>query len=389
MITPENRIILLSSRINPDEKELKKLDACLTEIRNWEFVTERLISSGTGSLFYIKIPELKNAVLIPSESVNRLKQCYDESRCHGKMMYDVLGKVVNLLAENRIEVIVLRGAHLADNLYGDIALRKFTNIDLFVREEVAHQAFGLIGSLGFIPRSDVKGGVYDKTGQQHNRLPELVCNGVSIHLNLKPENDDKKLLQPADEIWQHAVKESLQGIEVFVPDLTDSVICTCLNLDSHFNEGHIHSSGFSDLVNLLEIHRDDLDWIELICRTLDCQCEKTVFKYIMMAARKYNAYVPHAIKAEYEAYLNNNDTARFRKYLSELNRERLQRAMGTDPFNPANSVTGKFKSIFLTMFPPKSHMVSNYNISQPALFWLYYPYRHWLAINKIIRTSGK
>ena len=114
---PENRIILLSADINPDEQKIQKLDNCLKEIRNWDFVTERLVSSGMGPLFYVKIPRLKNADLIPARSVQRLKDAYYYTLSRSVMMYKVLNKVVTLLTGNDIEVMVLKGAFLADALW--------------------------------------------------------------------------------------------------------------------------------------------------------------------------------------------------------------------------------------------------------------------------------
>ena len=386
---PENRIILLSADINPDEQKIQKLDNCLKEIRNWDFVTERLVSSGMGPLFYVKIPRLKNADLIPARSVQRLKDAYYYTLSRSVMMYKVLNKVVTLLTGNDIEVMVLKGAFLVDALYGDVALRMFSDIDLLVREQDADRAFGLLQQAGFQsdPGDSMLTFLRDKA--KHEHLPQLVYKGIPVELHTMLHKAEDEYEFSPDEMWAHAQQVTLQGVEVKVPDWPDTLIHTSIHLNKHFRDGQIQMSGFNDIVNILEVHRDTLDWVEVIKRSMQYKCENTVFKYIMLAHSTYRAYLPRYIVAEYVFYFSKEDTTLFRKYLTGFRGEHFSVESGLKRIQNMDSLRDKIKYVFWMMFPSKKYMIRSYNIKNPHLFWLYYPYRYWLGLKGIVRTIRK
>ena len=149
-LNQESNIFLYSSKIYPAKEELDILNNCLHEIRDWKGVTQKLISSNMGSLFYVKIPYLTHAEIIPPETKKKLKEAYLQVLSRNVLINNVLKETITLLSENGIEVIVLKGAYLSEALYGDVALRTLSDIDLLCRnEEEAQRAFHLLLEAGY------------------------------------------------------------------------------------------------------------------------------------------------------------------------------------------------------------------------------------------------
>lgn len=386
-LNQESNIFLYSAKIYPAKEELDILNNCLHEIRDWKGVTQKLISSNMGSLFYVKIPYLTHAEIIPPETKKKLKEAYLLVLSRNVLINNVLKETITLLSENGIEVIVLKGAYLSEALYGDVALRTLSDIDLLCRnEEEAQRAFQLLLEAGYSTDEEDKMLEFlrDNIGAAH--LPQIVHRGIPIELHTRLHHHEEEYDFPPREMWKHHEQVTLNGVKANVPDLTDLLIHTCLHLDKHFKNGLIQLSWFNDIVNILEVYRSKIDWELLISCSVRYKCEYVVFKYIMLVYKEYNVPVPKYMVAEYLRFLPEKDIALFRKYLSGFQGEHYSVQSAFKKINTLNGTGSKLKYVLWMMFPSPKYMMRSYRLENKNWVWLYYPYRFWLGLLGGIRT---
>lgn len=385
-MSQENKIILLSAKIFPSEKDLESLNSLIAEIEDWESMVKRLLECSVSPLFYLKVPNLSNTCLIPATAYDKLKKSYYYTLTRGMLMYQVLQETLNILHENRIDVIVLKGAYLAEKLYEDVALRLFSDIDVLVKQEEASKAFEALSKAGFTytENDEMLNFLHENVGFEH--LPQLIYKGIAVELHVRLHKQEEAFEFHSDKMWKHAEVNSLAGVSVLTPDLPDLLIHTVLHLSKHFRDGEIQFTGFNDIVNILEVYRNKLDWIEIIRRSIQYQCEEVVFKFIVLAHRNYKAYVPNFIISEYIEYATEEDQELFEKYLLGYQGEHFSVSSGIKRIKNITEPAKRLKYILWMMFPSKTYMIRSYQIKNPKLYIFYYPYRYWLGVKGLIRT---
>ena len=70
---------------------------------------------------------------IPSHCLAELRMRFQSNVRQSLFLTQLLGRVLDSFERRRIEVLVLKGPVLAQMLYGDVALRQFSDLDLLVR----------------------------------------------------------------------------------------------------------------------------------------------------------------------------------------------------------------------------------------------------------------
>ena len=148
-MTIQQKIILLSAKVLPTQEEIKALGDALVEVRDWEALQSLLIAQGVGPLFYKKLSLLANAGLVPAVCREKLKQSSFLTLSRGMLQYNVFRNMTKVLQGRGIPFLLLKGAYLAEKLYGDIALRQFSDIVVLIKEADGEQAQGVLGVTGF------------------------------------------------------------------------------------------------------------------------------------------------------------------------------------------------------------------------------------------------
>ncbi len=384
-MSPEKKIILLSSKIYPSDKEFDQLNSLLIDVEDWDVMVENLLQCSVGPLFYLKAPSLPNTKLISEAAFSKLKKSYYYTLTRGMLMYQVLQKTLNILQENEIDVVVLKGAYVAEALYEDLGLRLFSDIDLLVKEKDASNAFNALLNAGFTQSKKDKMFEFLHENISYEHLPQLVYKGIPVELHVRLHKEEEEYKFPSDRMWKNAEERKLGGVIVQIPDLPDLLIHTILHLYKHFRNGQIQFTGFNDIVNILEIWRDKLDWAEVIRRSIAYQCEDVVFKFVVLVYNNYNAYVPNFIIFEYIEYATDEDQILFEKYLSGNQKGHYSVVSGVNRMKNIVEPSKKLKYILWMIFPSKIYMIRSYQIKNPKLYLFYYPYRYWLGIKGLFR----
>lgn len=378
-MTPQNKIILLSSKIHLSETELEELNAQLLVVINWDEVVKNLIALGVGPLFYKKLSLLPNQGLIPIAIQEQLKQSYYRTLTRGMVLQDVFRRVIEAFTLNEIKVVALKGIHLSEGLYGDIGMRQFSDIDLLVNKEDGEKCQQILRNMGFYqPTNKITQMIGEHTGFVH--YPPMLLKDVSVEIHIDLQNRKLPYSLNVNEIIDRSEPLVVNHSQVNVLELHDLIIFLCVHLDKHFTGGDIQFTSFCDLVNLLDIHSEKIDWQELEVRCKQYNCEEVVYKYLVLIRQYYGVPVPAAYAQVMDTYLTASDKELFERYLNGYRSEPYGAVTHLGNIRKSKGLRAKLRYFRLVVFPTREFMRQQYRMKYPQLYWLYYPVRHWKGV---------
>jgi hypothetical protein len=123
-------------------------------------------------------------------------------------LYHELSKRLQVLKDASIPVVVLKGAHLAEIVYGHIGLRPMSDVDLLVRKKDLSRAQKGLMDAGYSPSS----------------------NQINLDLQWNIESSADYLGIDMEKVWERTQPASIAGVEVLALSPEDLLLHLCLHL---------------------------------------------------------------------------------------------------------------------------------------------------------------
>src|ERR1700755_792813 len=114
---------------------------------DWEYLFQLARRPSVVPLVY---SQLEHAV-VPSEVLAKFKQHYIENSARNTILTAELCRLINVFRDEGIEAIPYKGPVLALFAYGDIALRRFVDLDVIVKKSDVLKARDILLKEGYKP----------------------------------------------------------------------------------------------------------------------------------------------------------------------------------------------------------------------------------------------
>ena len=180
----ENKLLLLCARTQLTPQQNNELEVLLKQPLDWQHILDQ---SATHRLTPLLFYHLKNLEL-PPHIYTILEKTYTYTAFHNMVYLAEL----NTILDQGIKIIVLKGPHLAETVYGNIALRPFSDMDLLIQRADIEKLDQKLIKLGYISS--------DKSFYKncHFHLPYTKKGKVNIHLEIHWAFVDKFILHRID-----------------------------------------------------------------------------------------------------------------------------------------------------------------------------------------------
>src|SRR4051812_22161506 len=147
---PELRLIFACARLAPNSAQVRELAASAI---NWNKVSDAAEFHGLTPLLLKNIREA--GATIPAD-VSRVTAQREAATVRQNLFLTAeLLRVHALLKECGIQAVPLKGAVVASNIYGDLGLRPFSDIDLLLPPDQIAKAESAIKTLGYEPEFSI------------------------------------------------------------------------------------------------------------------------------------------------------------------------------------------------------------------------------------------
>jgi len=384
-LSHEDKLILSSIKINPSVSELEQIDNLICEVHDWNYLTKTIIDRGIAPLLFKKLPSLKNSSLIPDAVQAKLQQTYYITISRGTLLLDYFQNIANSFSNQGIPVIALKGVYISENLYHDIGLRQFSDIDLLVHEEDGERCLDILSNLGYRTVSVLKLSEFVNSQFDTVHYTPMVLNGVSIEIHIKLHRKGEKYNLLTSELWKNAVAVTVNKCNVLALEINDLLIHLCVHLDKHFQVGKVQFTCLSDITNVLNENEVGFDWgaFAISCRLY--KSEEVVFKYIVLVNKYMNAPVPINVINKYSYLLTEETEQQFFKYLKGVGSSgTISLSSHFYYLKEVRTFSNKVRYLLGVLLPTKDFMIDRYKIKYSTLVVFYYPLRWTEGIKGVV-----
>jgi hypothetical protein len=195
------------------------------------------------------------------------------------------------LRSKGIEVIVLKGLHLANAVYDAIGQRWMNDIDVLVRRERLAEAVETALEAGYQPLSAMD--VESEASAGHPHVTRL-ANNTGVHLEMHWTLTPASMPSPLDldGIWRRAKTLRIGG--ALVLGLADEDLL--LHLCGHAARQHLFDMGLQPLCDVTAVaRRSRLDWHAVADRATAWRWRRGVDLALRLAAELMDAPVPRPL----------------------------------------------------------------------------------------------
>jgi hypothetical protein len=195
-------------------------------------------------------------------------------------LYHELSKRLHLLKDASIPVVVLKGAHLAEIVYGHIGLRPMSDADLLLKKEDLARSQRKLMDAGYSPLS----------------------NQIRLDLQWNIESSVDYLKIDMKKVWERARSEVIAGVEVLVLCPEDLILHICL----HLSFQHLFQlAGFRSLCDIreaIEHYNNKINWSQVCSHASEWGVRNSVYLTLMLARDMMGANVPDNVMEDLKPY---------------------------------------------------------------------------------------
>jgi hypothetical protein len=251
--TQIDELLLHCLRASPDKTSDGRVEP-LSEA-DWDDLLQQSARHGITPLFYHHLKTFHPDIPIPPNVTGRLRQAYLDNAARNLRLYDNLSKVLKILRRDRIPVIVLKGAHLAEFVYGNRALRFMGDLDLLVQKDDLMRVDALLLEMGCTPT--VHNRIVGK--DNHEFVYVMPKRDVSLEIHWSILSPMFPFTIDTDGQWERSRPVLIAGVDAAVLCPEDLLLHLCL----HAGCTHGFEPGlklFCDISEILQHSGGGMDW---------------------------------------------------------------------------------------------------------------------------------
>jgi hypothetical protein len=293
---PEYSLLLTCARASLDETQKKRIQDLVSQPLDWDLVLQLADRHGLQPLLHWHLNDVcPNAV--PAGIRQHLRVAFQRVSALNILLTHELQRLLALFADHDVQAVPYKGPALALQLYGNVALRQFSDLDILVHPRDVLRARDLLITEGYAqlpPLTDGQQAVLLRTQcnlpftRERNRMIVELHWTVSAPTFARPFE--------ADAFWSRLVNARLETMSIKVPANEDLVLALCIHGSKHLWE---RLAWICDIAGL--VAHTELNWEELIRRARATGNERMLFLGLRLAADLLEAPLPVRVEAALNA----------------------------------------------------------------------------------------
>lgn len=286
-LSNEDELLLCCARTVATE-QLRELAA--TNI-DWEYLFLLARRHSVAPLLYLQLHEHASD-LVPEEHLQKLKQQYLENSARNTVLTAELCGLIRLFADSGIEAIPYKGPVLSLFAYGDLALRRFVDLDVIVKKTDVLKARDILLAEGYTPAKSLSLTQQELLLRTQHNMQFSRDNRrwiVELHWEVAPHLFASSV--SAEQIWQDLGSIDVQGTEVKTLSTDDLLFSLCVHGSRHLWE---RLSWICDVAELISRH--SFNWTTLLERAATAEGERMFLLGVHLAHELLDAPLPDEVR---------------------------------------------------------------------------------------------
>ena len=268
-----------------------RLRECAALDIDWDYFFQLARRHAIVPLVYVQL-ERHAADLVPQPILAKLKKHYFENSARNTVLTAELCRLISSLNDAGIEAIPYKGPVLALFAYGNIALRRFVDLDVIVKRSDVLKAREILLNEGYTPAKSLSLSQQELLLRtQHNMQfsrdnRQLI---VELHWEVAPHLFASTV--NGERLWQNLITLDLNGTQVRSFSAEDLLFSLCVHGSRHLWE---RLGWICDVAELMT--RKALDWPALLQRAAGADTERMFLLGVHLAERLLDAPLPAKVK---------------------------------------------------------------------------------------------
>ena len=257
---------------------------------DWEYFFQLARRHAILPLVYVPL-ERHASDLIPQTMLAQLKKHYIENSARNTVLTAELCRLISLFNDAGIEAIPYKGPVLALFAYGNIALRRFVDLDVIVKRSDVLNAREILLNEGYTPAKSLSLSQQELLLRtQHNMQfsrdnRQLI---VELHWEVAPHLFASTV--NGERLWQNLITLDLNGTRVKSFSAEDLLFSLCVHGSRHLWER------LGWICDVAELMTQTLDWPTLLQRAANADTERMFLLGVHLAERLLDAPLPAVVK---------------------------------------------------------------------------------------------
>src|ERR1044072_7017895 len=293
MINPQDRVeneaLLLCARLELAADEVARLRELITGNLDWDYVYKL---ARRHSLVPLVFSQLDAPVkeFVPPEVLQRFRKNYQENAARNLIFANELTSLLKALADVGVYAIVFKGPALAVSAYGDLALRRFVDLDVMVRRADVARAIEVISDNGYTSGRLLNAEQQELLVRTQHNL-QFKRERLIVELHWQVSSDLFASSVTAEELWQNLKTVQLNKTEVKTLATEDLLFALCV----HGSRPLWASLAWSCDLDRIIATGENIDWPRLMNRARKAKAERMFLLGPALAARLLGTRLPDAV----------------------------------------------------------------------------------------------
>lgn len=296
-VRPEVQLFMCCARARLDEERIGQLRQLLDAAMDWNYILRFAESHGLVPLLYYHLHH-HAPDKVPPLIYEKLRDQFRRISALNVYLSGELRRLLKLFGAHEIDAIPYKGPALAAQAYGNVALRRFCDLDILVRQGDVLRVKELLVAEGYELHPQLN-------GVQQALMLRTQCNLpftrdkhrliVEIHWRVSARLFSAPL--DADDLWENAKLETFNGMTINTLSPEDLLLSLCVHGAKHLWE---RLSWIADIAQLLEVH-PELNWSALLGRARQTGTERMLLLGLFLAHDLLGAKLPEQVKLQFES----------------------------------------------------------------------------------------
>jgi hypothetical protein len=277
---PEIELLLRCAHNRIEPANVERIKELVKQSIDWEYLIYTARWHGVIPLLYWN---LKNTCpeLVPTQQLELLRQYFHSNNFNNLILTQSLIKLLNLLESHQIPALPFKGPLLAASVYGNLSLRRISDLDILVHEQDFQKTVDLLVTQGYKSFVEVP-------WESHLIGKDGITN-IDLHRYIVPKHLSCSI---NDNFWWDSLKSfSLAGTDV--PNLSPEAwfFILCLNGNK---ECWLSLNRICDIAEVIHAF-PQMDW-KLIMEMAERQgCKRIIFLSLLLVKNLLDAPIPEII----------------------------------------------------------------------------------------------
>ncbi len=279
-------VLLDCLKRDEDEAKLSRLQSYNSE--DWKAACTAAAQYRLAPLLYHTLKPYSGNLPGAETAYKELRKAYMTTAALNIKHYRQLLDLVEIFKAEKIPLILLKGSHLVELVYGNLALRPMSDMDLLVKAED-------LGRVDAVMKREGYSAPGDKHGYSFEHLPPYSKHGavmIEIHYHIVEPPYSKRF--EVNELWERAQRETIEDVEVLTFSPEDLVLHICYHAGIHhaFNTGLVP---FLDIDRIASYYSNGLDWELCRRRAEEWGMERALYLVLALTNKITGMQIPSSM----------------------------------------------------------------------------------------------